>query len=166
MKKSLAIFSLSFAALISNSLAHANPWWVDIGGGASDLGLAAGADVNVMLSAHQLITVRALGSGQISLLTDESVGDVGLLYGLIEKGKYTYISASAGLAYTKATMGLTFFNSSSVEANTVGIPLEVNLGFTPTQHLGAAIKLFANINRVQPVYGGMLELQFGNLRFA
>lgn len=97
MKKIISIITLSIGALLTNSMANANPWWVDVGfgGSASLMGPAAGLDVNYMISPHQLITARAMGSASFNILTSQSYGDAGLLYGLIEKGKYAYVSASA-----------------------------------------------------------------------
>jgi hypothetical protein len=171
-----AVFGLFMMAALSTPMAYANPWWVDVGAGVAGLGdshdfgvlpgFSGAVDVNYMLSKHQLITARATDISGLIFIADFNMQDAGLMYGLIQKWKYGYVSASAGVAYTHTSLGLSLFGSNSVAGESmVGIPLEINAGITPFQHLGFGVKLFANVNKQFIGYGALAEISVGHLSF-
>ena len=52
----------------------------------------------------------------------------------------------------------------SVLFSSIGIPFEAQAAFTPSAYFGIGITGFANLNREESFYGGLLSLQIGNLR--
>lgn len=186
MKKYTAILGLLLLMATASSTAYANPWWIDVAAGGSGLilsdsnlgwaaapGVSAGIDANYMITQHQLISVRAIENVDFPFFPIGNF-DTGVLYGVIAKSQKVYISASAGIGYMNLSVP-DLFSNSSTSFGSLAIPLEVNLGYTPTQHLGFGLKLFGDIGLNQKVSnlapphlanaGVMLELQFGNLRF-
>lgn len=143
---------------------------------AQNVGGAAGEiSLNFATTNDQLLTLRYFSS------TDEfntypfvgtGVGDGRLqegavLYGLMAKGQYGYISGSAGLSVVNTgyaggtdSFGVTF---KQVSQTTVGLPLEVQAFFTPFKYLGIGLVGLGDINSHAPVVSGLIELQVGNL---
>ncbi len=142
---------------------------------AQDIGGAAGeVSLNFATTSNQLLTIRYFASNDEyrSFPFGTDVGDGrlqegGVLYGLMSKGQYGYISGSTGLAvvntgYAGGTdgWGVTF---NRVSQTTVGLPLEVQAFFTPFKYLGIGLVGLADINSHAPVAAGLVELQVGNL---
>jgi len=155
-------------------------WWLNLGVGFGGNGKFGGVadliDANYRLSEYKLISARALQTNKF--LGANNFTDVGVLYGLIAKGKYGYASASAGLSWVQYKEGYTYWVTQkkgpgySVDSlriqnvrtiNTIGIPAEVQLFVTPTPYVGIGLIGFANANTASSISGVMLALQIGNL---
>jgi hypothetical protein len=101
--------------------------------------------------------------------------DIGLLYGIMKKEKWYTLGASVGLAYTDIeyksgekvyvpdgdyyTTEYTYRNS-----QTLGLPAEAQLFYTPFKYFGIGLIGYLNINTEASGVGAMLAIQLGNLR--
>lgn len=133
-------------------------------------GPAGELSLNFPTAENQLLTLRGISASGDIICSNGCARykEVGLLYGVMSKAKYGYLSASAGLSYVQAgysggtdIWGIHFQDTSR---STIGIPGEVQAFFTPFPYVGIGIVGFGNLNTVAPVYGAALEVQFGKLR--
>jgi hypothetical protein len=137
-----------------------------------------------------LVTVRYSAMAEFALFTNpaESVWDIGLLYGRHSKSRWAYASVSAGLglvggmrrgpnrtdldeaeAYSQSPFGWMagFFSTAEYEEDpffTVGVPFEVDLGFTFSSRMGIGATAFGNLNSGRSTVGGTVQLVLGRLR--
>jgi hypothetical protein len=160
---------LAFAAEAEIVAQDGGKWWVNVGAGAGQghdfAGFATGLiSFNYQLSAHQLITARAMQTSEF--LGQSSFTDVGLLYGVIAKQKYAYISASVGLGlaqYAQYSGGFLIRSEHIGTYNTLGIPAEIQVFATPTPYAGFGVILFGNANTRKSIAGLALAVQIGDL---
>lgn len=197
IKLSLFFFAVLFTSLsfADYTFPYNDEWWINAGLGASighnnDVSLPANipgylysyeksqADdvsgpsaeisLNFVTTPNQLLTFRYFGSS--NLFADPGNGylnEGAVLYGLMAKAQYGYISGSAGLSVVNTgyysgtdSFGVTFNHFSQ---NTVGLPLEVQAFFTPFKYVGIGVVGVGDINSRAPIAAGLLELQIGNL---
>lgn len=101
----------------------------------------------------------------------ESVGDIGILVGMISNNKYFKASISAGLSSVRGvrrgryigTYGCCQREYEKISFNTIGLPIESQLLLTPFSFLGIGINVFANINMEEAYLGALICLQIGKL---
>jgi hypothetical protein len=148
-------------------------------------GIAARGGLTVPFRGANLMTLRVAYAEEFLLFTSPSmsVWDVGVLYGRQARGKWTYGSAAAGLALTGGMqrgarvtsysecyflecLGQLFAGTDYEERpfTTVGIPFELEAGFTFSSVIGIALNVFGNVNQKQSTLGASLSLLLGDLR--
>ncbi len=128
-----------------------NLYWVFGGGGISTLGGSLGFGASHQFRSH-IITGRFVRNYDFDGGGTEN-WDVGALYGRSYKTQYAMISGSAGVAYV----------GPSEQAGTIGLPLETQIFWTPTQYFGIGIYGFGNINSKGSFGGALLGLQIGRV---
>ncbi len=170
-------------------------WWMNVGLGLGhwktsatdsnrDSGLAGGLSINYMPSQHTLVTLRGTTIADFGFVFipfvywasgSDQVSDVSALFGLIQKGRWGYVSASAGLGYVHAKYksrtsifnpftGQEVTSRTKHRTGTIGIPGEIQVFFTPFKFAGIGLIGFGNYNNKHSFGGVMLALQFGKLR--
>jgi hypothetical protein len=127
-----------------------NLFWVFGGGGISTQGGSAGFGVSHQFKSHII-------SGRFVRNYDSDGGgtqawDVAALYGRSYKTQHAMISGSLGLAYVGPS-----------SEGTVGLPLESQIFWTPTQYFGIGIYGFGNINTKNTFGGALLGIQLGRV---
>lgn len=151
-------------------------YWLDGGIGGSSSGLAGGLSISAQ-SGRSLFSLRYVSSSRYGeswlggYTTPEKVWDIGPLYGLIAKGKWVYASISGGISLVGGTKHGMYLGSpgwintyEKVSLTTVGIPLEIQLFFTPFSSFGIGVHGFANLNLKRSYFGILICLQCGKLR--
>jgi len=128
-----------------------NLYWVFGGGGISSQGGSVGFGASRQTRQH-------IFSGRFVRNYDYNGGgtvnwDVGALYGRSYKTQSAMISGSAGLAYV----------GPSGSAGTIGIPLESQIFWTPTQYFGIGVYGFGNLNTKNIFGGALIGLQIGRV---
>jgi len=155
--------------------------------------LAARAALMVGHGRSGTITIRTAAVEEFNLfgpVPAESVWDLGVLYGRQTRGKWGYVSAAAGVALVGGirrgdrisapqtcdgydmlgALGCAFaamFTPVRYEEkpfHTVGVPLELEAGFTFTRVLGLNASVWANLNGERTVTGLSIGLVLGRLR--
>lgn len=86
-------------------------------------------------------------------LFDDSVGDIGVLYG---RGR------SSGTLHTHWAAGLAFTEGEG--ESTIGIPVRLGASWRPAPILGIGIRGLANLNTVGSYAGFAIVLEVGDLR--
>jgi hypothetical protein len=174
MKNLMKFFVFAIALLINLSqISYAQPgknpanekyFWVNFGLGKGSVGTHAFAlEAN---SSYQfgksLITLRSAGTAE---LFGKSIGDYGLLYGIILKQQPTFVSFGVGLAFVGGSISQGLFSTKEPEkiGPTIGLPLEVQLFFRPARFLGIGLYGFANLNPEESFVGATISLQLGKL---
>lgn len=138
----------------------------------------------------QIVTVRASSVQEVAIFTSpaESAWDVGILYGVAQRDHRTSFSASAGVALVGGMRrggklpsrvrcppgsalvwcGLaSMFEGERYEEDpfeTVGIPLDVEMGWTPLDGLGLSFGLFFTVTRDGSHGGLTLAVLLGDVR--
>lgn len=146
--------------------------WLNVGIGGSSFGLSAGLSYS-LVSDNRLYSVRGIHNTEFNILgpePDETVWDLGVLYGVFKKTPNSLVSISAGLAVVGGINRGEFEYSSGwfdshYEKNTfltAGVPFEAQLFWRPLKVLGIGLYGFANLNPEKSFSGGMLSLQLGN----
>jgi hypothetical protein len=134
--------------------------WLDLGFGIGGwrTGIAAVTNLNISIqNGKNLYTFRYNRAFDEHLFDIAGkMSDYGIMYGLIEKNKYSFVSLSAGLGIT-------------VEKSVrMGIPLEADLYATPIPWVGVGIKLCGGVSPgpgpTRNYWCLALGLQFGKLR--
>lgn len=128
-----------------------NLFWGFGGGGLSSQGGSVGFGASTQFGSHII-------SGRFVRNYDFDGGgtknwDVGALYGRSYKTQFAMISGSAGVAYV----------GPSSSAGTVGLPLESQIFWTPTNFFGIGIYGFGNLNTKQSFGGALLGIQVGRV---
>ena len=135
-------------------------WWLagGIGGGGS--AEVDGGAVLLQL-VHQRgphhFALRGLLMADVWLGADDTMGDLGVLYGrtLSSRG-IGHLAAAAGVAYTEV-QGCDDPNGCA----TVGVPVTVELALTPLEFFGVGAQLFGNVNPNAFFGGAAILLQLG-----
>jgi hypothetical protein len=151
--------------------------WLNLGVGTISSMTSGGISASIRTGSN-LFTLRYVGGSQRSThpfmggtITPESISDLGLLYGLIKKGRFGYASISGGISRASGVQREKYLGSTSGVANyeevsfsNAGFPIEGQLFFTPFSFLGIGLTGLADFN-TQRSFGGVLFcLQFGALR--
>jgi len=147
-------------------------WWVNLGLGAGatldtgsesdryeEDGISWEASFNMMPDDQQLATFRVMSTGDFF----DNFYDLGPLYGMIYKTHDSYISASAGLAYTEVAKTQINQSGPARTVRTIGVPLEIQAFMTPYPSMGAGLIGFGDINDKVSLVGVALSVQFGVL---
>jgi len=150
-----------------------NYFWINGGVGVGSLGLAGGAGLT-WVTPDYIISVRYAANTEFNIFgptPEESVVDVGLLYGIYSSSKYGFASIAAGLSYVNGVRrgkilanGLLGDAYEKVPFQTIGIPLEAQLIWRPFSVVGIGFYFFADINSEMSNVGGLITLQIGYLR--
>jgi hypothetical protein len=179
-----AVPAASSSSTLSNT-DYTGTWWINGGAGfgvikgnstyndTSNTGPAIGLSFNYAVKNNQLLTIRGLTASNFNLFDGDAYGsDIGVLYGVMKKTDNVMISASAGLAYTYINQsGDSVYNANTNSwsntydtTSTIGVPLETQLFWTPTDHFGIGVVGFGNINGTQSFGGALLAVQVGKLK--
>jgi len=161
--------------------------------GAEDGAVGGRFGVTVATAPERFVTVRTMGLSEFTILgganPPESVWDVGVLYGAQKTRPRSYASAAAGLSlaggmrrgallpsrfrcdgYGLEALGCALAASLAGDDYeedpflTVGVPVEVELGWTPTRGFGLAVTAFANLNLERSAIGASLSVLVGRIR--
>lgn len=164
-------------------------WWINIGFGKG--GMFGGDLDNAKNSEHDVnnlsllasssfyspqigfpITVRTAASAeQVMMFTSdiEYIYDYGVLIGQMHKTRWGRIVYSAGISTVKG-MYIYGFEDASNETiwkyksyETIGMPLQVELIFTPIKYIGVGITGYGNLNLKRSFWGAAVCFQFGVL---
>ena len=174
MKNLIKIFVfVSTLLIILNQISYAQPginranekyFWFNFGMGKGSVGTHAFAlEANASYQfGKNLITLRSAGTAE---LFGKSIGDYGLLYGIILKQQPTFVSFGVGLAFVGGSISQGLFSTKEPEkiGPTIGLPLEVQLFFRPARFLGIGLYGFANLNPEESFVGATISLQLGKL---
>lgn len=160
--------------------------WLDFGIGATTYGIAADLGYYKELN-KGLLSLRFIPNSEdtkYGIAPAESVWDAGILYGRLKKMSSGFASISAGVAavggvrrgklVSQTTIGNypSFYTYEKLTYFTLGIPLEAQIcwiAFPKTSYnflhqTSFGIKAVANINSKKSFIGGLICIQFGNLR--
>jgi hypothetical protein len=156
-------------------------YWINAGLGGSSFGISPGVCLSYR-NRGNLISIRFIYNEEINLQIfgpgpspSESVWDLGALYGRNAKTLHGLASVSGGVSLVGGVRrGRYLSNSggwwSSTDSYekltflTVGVPIEVQLFWTPLSSLGIGIYGFANLNRQKSFAGALLCVQIGKLQ--
>ena len=130
------------------------------GGSVGNGGLSLGLYTTYQFSKN-LLTLRILSSGEF---WGKTLNDYSLLYGRVLISSKVFASLGGGLGVVGgSTSHGGFFTKRTTEKieTVIGIPLEAQLFWRPTQFLGLGLYGFANINSEETFYGSLLSLQIG-----
>ncbi len=136
--------------------------WLNLGMGLSGGGFfSVGGSVSY-LTGRNLFSIRCIYSEKLYIFgyggEMERGYDLGVLYGGIAKGKYSFISLSVGIGFVSRVKEKEDFFS-------IGIPIEGQLFLKPLPYLGFGIYPFANPTLKGTFFGGLLLcVQIGKLR--
>lgn len=136
---------------------------VNTGGGFSSFGLSLGISLSSQFG-RSLVSIRYIYNTTFMSLSprEETVWDLGALYGLSSKTSSGFSSISGGVSivggnrYDIRDEWSTFL--------TVGIPIEGQMFWKPYPSLGIGIYGFANLNPEKSFVGALLCLQYRILR--
>lgn len=127
-----------------------NLYWVFGGGGLSSQGGSVGFGASHQFRKH-IITGRFVRNYDFN--DGGTKGwDVGALYGRSYKTQFAMISLGAGLGYVGPSSD-----------GTVGIPLESQIFWTPTEYFGIGVYGFGNLNTKDSFGGALLGIQIGRV---
>ncbi len=157
--KLLKPLMLLTAALVSPAVAQERPRiWLGAGVGGGGTSQASGAGVLGQLvyqkNAHH-IAVRGLWFADI--YSNDSMGELGVLYGRAAKRDWGHATAAAGLAFTSVTP----CGSSTTGCNTLGVPVVVEAALRFATVVGLGAQVFVNLNPKGVYRGAALFLQLG-----
>ena len=106
--------------------------------------------------------LRASAAGEIF---GDQLADIGLLYGRESSTDSFHFSFAAGLGRVTGERGEGgLFGSREDISPTIGIPLELQCNWEPSNYFGLGLTGFANINIEQFFAGIALSVQLGKLR--
>lgn len=102
----------------------------------------------------------------------DEIWDIGLLYGVAFKKTFGFISASTGIAYVGGQVRGDPYRVDLIrkkyrevrKIQTVGLPVAVQLFWTPFRFIGLGLYGFANINSETTYVSCNLHLQVGRLK--
>lgn len=135
-------------------------------------GIALRAAARLSKWERRVLTVRFTAVDEFALFTSpsENVWDLGVLYGSQTVGKNGYASASAGIALVGGMrrgelLSSGFLSSQHAEHpfHTVGIPLEIEAGWTFSSAFGLGVTLFGNLNPERTAVGASVNVLLRDL---
>jgi hypothetical protein len=164
-----ALFVLLITPILSSSAyAHSRAkdfFWVNAGIGAGTYEGAAGLSLSIQpsdpgylfFSFRGVIVVDVPQLGFFSVIEEgDDIKDVALLVGYSTKRPQS-------LAYFSVATGISYVSGMSINS-TFGLPVDVQLFFTPTPILGIGLQGFADFNKEKSFYGILFCLQLGILQ--
>lgn len=178
MKKyrSLFVLAILINPLVSEAARSTTPtWWFNLGVGTgtnfgnSQVSLSnltsTELSLNGTLSDHSLLTFYRAGfSKGLGRNNVKHQGDMGVMYGYVNRKPFSYWSASAGLCYYEVTKEVTdyfsyyYFDTHKNKFKGVGIPLEIQTFWTPFNHFGIGL-VGHTVASKYPSIAGMLAIQ-------
>lgn len=93
---------------------------------------------------------------------DESVAEIGALYGRMRVARAFATFVAFGLAYTEVLPAPLTPIDQSV-APTLGVPFRLGASWRPTRVFGVGVRAFGNLNLEEPTYGAALAVELGRL---
>jgi hypothetical protein len=140
-------------------------FYLNGGYGFGTEGIAALGSLSYQFSGAHLITLRT--SFTSGFIINDTMNDIGLLYGRATSEKLYHASLSVGLAIVGGS-GTSIFDDDPdvIEdfSKRFGVPLQAELHWRPAQILGLGLTGFANFNSTKTFAGLALTLQVGKLR--
>lgn len=142
-------------------------YWANMGGGFAsvpgglgedDGGISGGLSLSYRIGGS-LFSIRAVENSEFKLDLwgysgpPDKVWDIGMLYGRVTKATHGLASISAGVGIVGAS-----HNGKGLPLH-MGIPLDVQLFWTPSSVLGFGIYGFANVNAYKSFYGMLVCVQ-------
>jgi len=131
--------------------------WLGLGlGGAAAQGLDADGAVSFQLTAqwgphHTVLRAVAMADvGSFPDGSDDSIEELGVLYGRRAAWSFGYVAIAGGVA---RVIGNGFSGAAGKSRETIGLPVIAEVGLQSTV-LGLGIQAFGNLNSVS-VYGGV-----------
>ena len=104
---------------------------------------------------------------------DENAGDFGLVGGYSINYQLGYISIGTGLSKVYHTTQKPVISPDgfgnphdhyNIQKTTIGLPMQMELFFTPISVFGLGISFYSNVNSLKSYYGIALCIQIGRLR--
>ncbi len=158
------------------SISGLNQSWINVGpgfvGGKEFGGFSFGTSISYfpgrhIISGRYLVAFNPLmieikkGATHIEYLSD-----VSLLYGIIEKYKWGFGSASAGIGLVRGNrkIGREYAIFEEEKFLALSIPFEFQVFLTPLPIIGMGLYFFGNFNNETSYLGALLCLQIGLLR--
>ena len=174
---------LSLAAAIIYSVTQ--PWWLTLGVGigASEQvpgGLSGDIGLNYEYKPNRLVGIRAADVNNTKIFTVDQWnpassaglaqasghvggdGDISFIYGVMRHNQYGYLAASTGLGVVFGHKQPTVTNHLGKDFTTLGIPLELQIFWTVSSHIGLGLIGFANANPQGKFAGLTLAVEIGN----
>lgn len=151
-------------------------WWLNTGIGGGGYGIASGTILSFQWD-KMIFSIRTAGTSDFYF--DEApdvtrnAGDIAILYGKCSKSKYGFSSISVGIAYVMGTKSIKYYEFNGTceierhrkrEYKTLGIPVEIQLFFTPFSFMGIGLYGFGNFNKEIIYEAVLLCIQIGKLR--
>ena len=134
-------------------------YWINggVGGGAGSAtsGPAAGLDLSIQPPRPGFLLFSLRGIVTAEILGDD-ISDVAFLIGYSSKRPQSH-------GYFSIAIGVSRVAGSAIDA-TFGIPIELQLFYTPLSFVGIGLLGFADFNKEETFGGALLCLQFGKLR--
>ena len=154
----ILIMTLSFTPLTHAQKSSEQPppgfCWVNCGLGLATGGIAFGFNLSFQppQPGFLLISLRGIAAAEI---LGEDMGELAILVGYSSKKPQSR-------GYYSITTGVSRISGSAIDA-TFGVPVEIQLFYTPLRFAGIGLQGFVNFNSQENLYGGLLCLQFGKL---
>ncbi|MDP8239499.1 MAG: hypothetical protein P9X24_10450 [Candidatus Hatepunaea meridiana] len=153
--------------------------WINLGIGASSFGFSQGGSYSQQIW-KGILSTRFIHNTEFDFLNiiDETVWDLGLLYGGMVKSKYWIASISTGLSLVGGVQqGKLLYREENWlrtphykkdKFQTIGIPIEFQMFITLVKDpknvsIGFGLYGFRNFNSEEPFGGGLVCVQFGKL---
>ncbi len=153
-----------------------NQAWISGGFGFAGGNNLAGVGSGIIVTYHprgRVVSMRYMSIISMTMIEIqegfvryETVKDVGVTYGVIEKNKWLYTSAATGVSFLagEKRVGVGDANSRLEDFSTVGIPYELQLFITPIPALGVGLSFSGSLNNEASYAGILLCMQYGLLR--
>lgn len=135
--------------------------WVAGGFGAGTIAGTGGGVLGSLEVAHRWDEHLVMfATTAVFDLSNDSMADLGVLYGRVRSGGSFESSAAVGLAFVESG-GCT---SCPIAASTIGIPIRLASSYRPTPILGLGIRAVANLNTEASYVGFAFVIELGDLR--
>jgi len=160
---------VSTSVLKSQIVQQNQPWWVNLGVGASFIGSDFSMNAGMVYCyqfERSIISARMIGVTNINptvqkldpTSTKYKMTDYGFLYGPIWKSECSYLSIGGGIGLARAA----YITPTDITTNTsISLPLEVQWFWRPAHFFGIGIYSFASLNFEKVFCGAMLCAQLG-----
>ena len=136
--------------------------WVNLGLGASSHLAAKGFNFSVA-NGKKYFSLRGVHNQNLSIWDNrpEKVWDFGALFGLNQRASKGFASIATGLAFVGGN-NIKNEKTNSKTFQTIGLPLELQLFWTPFSKIGFGIYGFGNLNSKESFAGVLISIKIGN----
>lgn len=136
-------------------------YWINGGFGPAKPGFGLGLTGSYRTGLH-IFSARFLYSSEVAILSDHTeFAEGAILSGLASSTTYGLISLEAGIGFVSGSWDLS--GQYEIESFTaIGLPVAVQLFWTPTEKLGIGLYGFANFNSKENMGGLLFCLQLIN----